>query len=132
MKYHPTHYATAFARAYARTAELHGRDAEKRGNELVKKFARVIEKNGDLRHFPKIITAIERGLHAGAGTKKITFVTARPSERIRAAFRHLIGTKDTVEEKVDPSIVGGVKVLVNDEIQFDGTLKRKIDKLFAN
>jgi F0F1-type ATP synthase delta subunit len=145
MKYQPIQYARAFAqalRAHADTADATRMNAERAhlrqsashrrtsADELAKRFAQLIAKNGDTHHAPKIVAATEKLLHAAAGTKKVTLVAARPSEKIRSAFRHIIGAKDTVEEKVDPSLVAGVKVLINDEVQFDASLKRKLDKLF--
>jgi F0F1-type ATP synthase delta subunit len=44
--------------------------------------------------------------------------------------KHLVGPHDVVEEEIDPSLVAGMKVVVNDERVFDGSLKAKLDKLF--
>ncbi len=136
MKYQPIHYAKAFCAAVAE----HPHSVEK----LVKNFARLIAKNGDEHGAPKILAATGKLLHATTGTKEVTFVTARPltPERndggqarpspkpLRTAFHHLIHPHDTVREVVDPSLVGGVKIIVNDEEQYDGTLAGKINKLF--
>ncbi|MBI2623578.1 MAG: F0F1 ATP synthase subunit delta [Candidatus Liptonbacteria bacterium] len=123
MKYTPLHYAKAFAAALA--------EHPKSGEKFAANFARLIERNGDARHAPKILAATEKLVRAASGAKKVTLVTARPPEQsLRTAFRKLIGAHDTVEEKVDPSLIGGVKIVVNEEEQFDGSLKRKMDKLF--
>ena len=124
MKYQPIHYAKAFCAAVAEHPHS--------GEKLVKNFARLIAKNGDEHGGAKILAATEKLLHATTGTKEVTFVTARPLASLRTKFHHLIHAHDTVDESVDASLIGGVKVLVNDELQFDGSLRRKLDKLFAN
>lgn len=125
MKYSPLHYAKAFAKAVA----AHPHEKEK----LVKNFVKLIERNGDTRQGVKILAATEKLLRPVTGAKSITFVTARPSpEPLKKSFHKLLRTHDVVRESIDPSLIGGVKILVNEEEQFDGSLRRKLDKLFAN
>ncbi|MBI2888905.1 MAG: F0F1 ATP synthase subunit delta [Candidatus Liptonbacteria bacterium] len=132
MKYPPAYYAKAFCAAVADPVKARSAHGARHIDELVKNFARCIEKNGDEHNAPKILAATEKLLHATTGTKEVTFVTARPSPKpLRGAFHHLIHPHDTVHEVCDPSLVGGVKVVINDEEQYDGTLRGKIEKLFS-
>lgn len=122
MKHSPLEYAKAFRAALAG----HPREGEK----FVKNFVKLILKNGDAHQGPKILAATERLLRTVTGTKSVTLVTARASRSLRTAFHRLIHSHDIVRETIDPSLIAGAKVLINDELQFDGSLKRKIEKLF--
>ena len=39
---------------------------------------------------------------------------------------------DVVEEKINPDLVAGIKITANDEMQFDASLKRKLDDVFES
>ncbi len=124
MKYHPIEYAKAFAQALS--------EKKKTADALVKNFSRLIAKNGDIHGKEKILAATERFLRPVTDTKSVTITTAREIPGIRFHFQHLIRAHDIVRETVDPSLIGGVKVIINDAQQFDGSLKWKIDKLFSD
>ena len=51
-----------------------------------------------------------------------------PQKKLVHAF---VRVHDIVHEKIDPTLVAGIKVTINDEMQFDGTMKAKLDKLFT-
>ena len=124
MKYPALHYAKAFAKAF----EAHPHDKEK----LVKNFVKLIEKNGDTHQGSKILAATEQLLRPITGARSITFITARPpSEALKKSLHRLVRSHDVVRENVDPSLMGGVKILINEEEQFDGSLLLKINKLFS-
>ena len=46
-------------------------------------------------------------------------------------IKHLLKPGDAVRHRTDPGLVAGVRVTVNDEMQFDGTLAAKLDILFS-
>ena len=139
MKHKPEHYAKAFAHAIAAPLNpakaghgaSHPHITGKHVDELVKNLAKLIEKNGDAAHAAKILAATEKLLRPVTGAKSIMFITARPQAHpLKKAFRALLHAHDVVREVTDSSLIGGVKIVVNEEEQFDGSLKRKIDKLF--
>lgn len=125
MKYTPLHYAKAFRAAVA----AHPHDKEK----LVKNFAKLIANNGDAAHASKILAATEKLLCTVTGARSITFVTARPSsEPLMKIFHKVLKAPDIVRETVDPTLIGGVKILIDDELQFDASLRRKLGNLFGD
>jgi len=38
---------------------------------------------------------------------------------------------DVVEARIDPDLIAGIKITVNDEMQFDGSLKSKLNKVLG-
>jgi F0F1-type ATP synthase delta subunit len=126
MKYSVPVYTRAFVEA------MQGKHSVREKDVIVKNFAALIQKNGDARLFPKIIDAAAKMIREKEGIAKITFETARPlSTALRKRLHALAGAKDDVEEKVVPSLVAGVRVIRNDEEQFDMTLARRLQKLFV-
>jgi F0F1-type ATP synthase delta subunit len=129
MKY-PAHiYAKALAEVIV-AAEGAG---EKEQDAIVARLVAFVRKNGDEAHLRKIVEEAARFVRGKSGVRKVMMETARPlgaqQKKKLAAF---IKTGDVVVEKINPELVAGVKIIVNDELQFDGSLKGKLDKLFGN
>lgn len=129
MKY-PAHiYARALAGVIA---EVKGR-SEKEQDAIVAHFIALVRKSGDEAHLRKIVEEAARFVRGKSGVRKVTIETARlPGAAQRKALQHFIKSGDVVEENIDPELVAGVKIIVNDEQQLDGSLKGKLDKLFGN
>jgi F0F1-type ATP synthase delta subunit len=124
MRYSLKNYGQALAEAI-----LNERGS--RATVVAKNFVRILGRNGDEVHAKKILREAERILQRADGIRSVVFESARPlgagQEKALAAF-----TKpgDTVSYRIDPRLMAGVRVLVDDEREFDGTLKGKLDKLF--
>ena len=97
----------------------------------MKNLLQTVERNGDRRLLPQILAATERILREQEGLRKVTVESARPLKDARAQLKGFLEKHDILEEKVDPAIVAGIKVTVNDERQFDGSLATKLNSLFA-
>jgi len=123
MKYSPKIYARAFAAAAA--------DKSRSEELLVKNLIAAVRKNGDMRQMGKIVYLVEKILLKKSGRDKWLAETARPVKNLRAAFKNLIKAEDFLEEKIDPGVIAGIRITMNDERQFDGTLNKKINKLFS-
>ncbi|MEK7173470.1 MAG: F0F1 ATP synthase subunit delta [Patescibacteria group bacterium] len=122
--YPSSFYAKAFRRALQ----------EKRTStdELVKNFVVLLKKDVAARNRDDIIKGVSREVVRGNGGHWITIETARtlpktPRERIRRLFSH----KDFIEERIRPDLVAGIRIVVDGEKEFDGSLKRKLNKLFS-
>lgn len=75
-------------------------------------------------------------LDAYYGIEHIEVVTALPlgdddRERISGQFEEMTGYKVVIDDKVDPSIVGGIKVKIGDTL-IDGSVKSKLGALRKN
>ncbi len=124
MKHTPQQYAKAFAETAASATGHHL-------ETCVQNFARLIEKNGDAHMAPKILSATARALRAKMGMRHVTITSARPLPHpARTTFAKFLEAHDTIEERTDSALLAGVKITVNDEREFDGSLAGKLTKLF--
>lgn len=124
MKYSTHTYAKALAEVIT---EAKGAEAE----QFAQNFIALIKKNGDEAHARKILEEAARMLRGKRGIRKVTFETARPlgakQKQILASFAK---PGDVIEEEIDPALIAGVRIIVDDEKQFDESLRGKLDKLF--
>jgi F0F1-type ATP synthase delta subunit len=37
-----------------------------------------------------------------------------------------------VEERIDPELIAGIRIILNDELQFDGSLKHKLNRALGS
>src|ERR1700722_9840772 len=126
MKYSVHDYARALAEVSANVSLADPSAA-------VKNFAALVMRNGDASRLPKIVEEAERILRAHGGPRKLVITTARHSgDSLKALIAAVAQKGDAVETVVDPSLVAGATFLINDEMQFDGSLKKKLEKLFGN
>lgn len=126
MKYAPKYYAEAFA------ALTSGPLDPAKETALVKNFLTLIEKNGDMNQIGKIFTETAAALRSKTGRRKVTIETARPIANLQKEITRLLKKDDVIEEKVDPKLIAGMRVILDDTVQFDGSLQRKLDNLFSN
>lgn len=117
MKYSPRLYAQALAAA--------------KGKEVIPNFLKLLRKNGDERLLPKIVAEAEKLILVKSGRRKVVIESARPlSDQQKKLLHKALKPGDVVEEKISPELVAGVKIIVNNELQFDATLARKLKKMF--
>ena len=48
------------------------------------------------------------------------------------AVAQFLKADDVVERTIDPALIAGIRIVLNDEMQFDGSLRGKLDKVFKN
>lgn len=122
MKYAPHLYAKALAAAIAEP----GADAGK----VARNFMELLAKNGDERQARKILEEAARSARGAEGLRKVAIESARPLTREqRNAVRSFLRPGDIAEEEIVPELVAGVRVFVDDERLFDGSLKGKLDRM---
>ncbi len=83
-------------------------------------------------HLRKILEEASRFARGRNGLRKVVIDSARvltPSQR--KEVERFLKKEDVVVERTDPSLVAGVRITVNEELQFDGSLKRKMDRAFG-
>ena len=123
MKYSVKIYAQALAEA------AQGQLSPEKEHAIAKRFFALLKKNGDLAHAHKIIENAGTLLAEQEDRRRITVETARAANVV-ALSKEIAKPGDIIEHKINPEIVAGVRVTVNDELQFDGTLRRKLNELF--
>lgn len=124
MKYKPEIYAQTFA-------ELLKTTPKSRESDLIKKFALLIKKNGDLTNSEKIITALENHLSQKNGGQNINLETASTLsasdlQKITANFKK----SDNIKINVNKELVAGIRITINGESELDYSLARKLKKMF--
>lgn len=125
MRYSTQNYAKALASA---ASQAKPEDSAR----IIRNFKRLLQKSGDEAHAEKIIKEAERILLLRDGGREIVFESARPLVTSpHKSFPGFITHEDTVTLRINPDLVAGVRVIVNGEREFDGSLKGKLDKLFA-
>ena len=126
MKYSVHTYAQAFVEALEEHA-----DAKKGISEaaLGKNFLELVRRNGDEVHLPNILEEASRLVRGKDGSRQVMVESARALTSAQKSYlKHFMKPNDVVVEKIDPELIAGVKITVNDEMQFDGSLKHKLNK----
>lgn len=73
------------------------------------------------------LSAAERGVIAAEVTTAVK-LTAEQESGLKAALRQALGKDPEIETRVDPSILGGLKVRVGSRL-YDASLRSKLDSL---
>ncbi|MBI1197072.1 MAG: F0F1 ATP synthase subunit delta [Phenylobacterium sp.] len=112
---------------------LAGIAAKARFNATTKKALGLIAANGRASALAAVIDAFAK-LSAdarGAVSAEVTTaiqLTAAQSKGVAAALRQALGKDPEITTRVDPAILGGIKVKVGSRL-FDASLKSKLDSL---
>ena len=108
--------------------------ADKAGlNPTTRKFLGLLAVNRRTGALGMIAREFQRLVAARRGTVAAQVVTAIPltaaqSKSLAAALRTALGKDPEIEARVDPAILGGVKVRVGSRL-YDASLKSKLDSL---
>jgi F-type H+-transporting ATPase subunit delta len=97
------------------------------------KFLGLLAANGRAGALPAVITAFERLAADARGAVSAQVTTALPltsaqANGVAAALRQALGKDPEIETRVDPAILGGIKVRVGSRL-FDASLRSKLDSL---
>lgn len=123
MKYSISIYAKALVAAIGGKGE---------GATVTKNFLALVRRNGDERYLSKIIGESERLMRRQQGVREIRVAMARKLKQpLRALLKNFAKPDDEIYSEVQPELIAGLKITVNDNLQFDGSMKGKIDKMFS-
>jgi len=97
------------------------------------KFLGLLAANGRASVLPSTITSFQALAAKARGAVSAQVTTALPltaaqSKGVAAALRQALGKDPEIETRVDPAILGGIKVQVGSRL-FDASLKSKLDSL---
>ncbi|MBX4200681.1 F0F1 ATP synthase subunit delta [Candidatus Parcubacteria bacterium] len=114
-----------YAKALADSLSAKRTDEKK----IAKNFLQLVQKNGDMKKIHKILALAQEFLLKHTGNKKIVLETARKTDT-----SHIIKTfakkGDIVEEKINPAMIAGVKITVDNHKQLDFSLIKKLENIF--
>jgi F0F1-type ATP synthase delta subunit len=123
MKYKSKDYAIALMEVLAES-----KTDEKKTSQG---FIKLLERQGDLSKAKEIIEITEFLLAKKNGKKSVIFETARRlSENQKNTLLKSTEKGDIVKEKINPELIAGVKIIVDNEKQLDQTMFKKINNLF--
>jgi len=102
-------------------------------NATTGKFLGLLAHNGRTGALADIIAAFERlsAKRRGAVSARVTTAVAltdAQTDSLKSALRQALGKDPQIETKVDPAILGGLKVRVGSRL-YDASLKSKLDSL---
>jgi len=102
---------------------------EEKKEGTAERFFQLLQKNGDVKKAKDIIQLSEKILLKKLGGRKIRVEMARPDamNMVKSIATH----KDIVEEKINPELIAGAKITIDDEKQLDYSLKHKLDEIFT-
>ena len=116
-------YATALAEVLAKK----GINEEK----VTKNFAKLLVREGLEKKSKEILELAQDLILAKQGKKKITLETARKmtlqQKKIAEGFAK---SGDVIKEKINPELIAGVKIIINNSKQFDNSMKSKLQNIF--
>ena len=98
----------------------------------IRRFVAHVQRNGDSHKFSAIVKECEKAARAKAGKKLLTIESARELdshslELIKKSFTR--GAVD-IEEKINPELVAGVRIMENEERQLDASLSHMLNQIF--
>jgi F0F1-type ATP synthase delta subunit len=126
MKYSTQDYAKALVEAIEDPAL-------KNKGAIEKNFLDLVRKNGDEARLTNILAEAARIARGKGGARDVFIQSARSLSKAQEKLVHqFVRPGDVVEYDTDADLIAGIKITVNDEMQFDGTMKSKLDKLFGN
>jgi F0F1-type ATP synthase delta subunit len=123
MKYNYKIYAKALVSALDEAQDL----AQK--EKIIKNFLSLIQKNKDPRQLKKIIDFASKIIYKKEGRQRIILETARPQNNLKNLFQKFFNEKDIIEEKINPNILAGIRIVINDEKELDFSFKKRLELL---
>lgn len=118
---------TIYARAFRKTLKEKNAALE----DLIRNLGAIVNEHCTSRQSVQVVRRVSEEIVHHAGGKWVVIETARDAgdsmqKKIKKAFRDV----DYIEQRVRPELVSGVRIVVDGEKEFDGSLKRKLDTLF--
>lgn len=99
--------------------------------KIINNFVKLLIKDGQEKKAKEILNLAEDFLLAKQGKRKITFETARKmtasQKKLMADF---VKDGDLLKEKINPEIIAGIKIIINNSKQFDASMQSKLQKIF--
>ena len=123
MKYKSKMYAVALVGAL-----LDQKDTTTQ-KKILERFFVLLQKNGDIKKAREIVSLAEDVYCKKTGTRKVVLESAR-QVAIKNITKEFIREGDLLEEKINPALIAGLKIIINKERQLDFSLSHTIEKIF--
>lgn len=123
MRYSSRQYAEALSEALEAKQGTSRRD-------VVRRFLTILSRNRDRKLLPAILRHVERQWLAQNNLAKVEIAAADPiAPALRREIEDLVGKRVAWTEHHDPTLLAGVRIVVDDELLIDATALRQLARL---
>jgi len=99
--------------------------------KVVDNFVKLLISSGLEKKSKEILELAEEIFLKKQGKNKITFEVARRlTAENRASLKKYIKEGDVVKERINHELIAGVKIIINNEKQFDNSMLSKLNNIF--
>jgi len=98
--------------------------------KIVNNFVKLLVDSGYENKSKEVLDLAQDLLLQKQGKRKITFETARAiTTSQKKVLDSIVNKGDVVKEKISPELIAGIKIIINDSKQFDGSLQGKLQRI---
>lgn len=98
--------------------------------KIVKNFVKILVDVGHENKSGEILALTEDLLLQKQGKRKIIFETARAvTSSQKKMMEGIVRRGDMVSEKINPELIAGIKIIINDSRQFDASMQSKLQRI---
>lgn len=125
MKHSPKQYAAALLSALDKKSV-----AEKK--KTLYQFLSLISRRGDSARLGMVMREIEKQYLKGRDLKKVVLESADfVPVKIKKEVEEILGKSIILEEKINPDLLAGIRILVDEELLIDASAEIQIRRLFS-
>jgi F0F1-type ATP synthase delta subunit len=100
--------------------------------KIVSNFTKFLISSGYISKAKEILDLAEDFILAKNKNRRITIETARKATiNQKKMLERFVKSGDVVKEKVNPELIAGVKIIINDSKQFDSSLQSKLQNIYV-
>lgn len=98
--------------------------------KVIGNFLNLLTKTGQEKKAKEILDLAETIYLVKHGNRRIIFETARKMTSGQVKLMETLVKKgDVVKEKINPELIAGVKIIINNEKQFDNSMLNKLNNI---
>ncbi len=124
-------YAKALAEIISKK-DIDEKKAEgpERSRRIINNFVKLLISAGYEKKSKEILEMAEDLILQKKGKRKITFETARKMTSSQGEIlQDFVKKGDIIKEKINPELIAGIKIIINDSKQFDASMQSKLQQL---
>ena len=99
-------------------------------DKVFKRFVHAAARRGDARKLSAVAKELERSGGRAKGGRMITIEFARPLGGGTSKFRNLLKSEDCLENQINPDLIAGARITIDEERELDFSLARRLNKMF--
>lgn len=98
--------------------------------KITNNFIKLLISSGYENKSKEILDLAEDFFLQKHGKRKITFETARKiTPNQQKLIDSIVKKGDVVKEKINPELIAGIKIIINESKQFDASMQSKLQKI---